>query len=254
MHCSDTLTFWLFVELIEECELRDIYQVGLPGLHKHSYIIEMLVKRHLPELSDHFEEHIVRPEMYASDWIFSLFSSVLPETQSKITSSFFTQFFKYKWEFFYKLVLSILEHIQDKLLEAEDMFSILQEIKIAMSNKNDPYNYAMVYQQSQLQGEQQNLVNQDSEMVDILGSVLHTNNDSTIVEEEKKESLVARISSIFTFTQKEEQQDIWQEFPWEKIMIETDIIKKWSAVDMKYVNQLHANFDTESGKFTNISE
>ena len=32
MHCSGTLTFWLFVELIEECELRDIYQVGLPGL------------------------------------------------------------------------------------------------------------------------------------------------------------------------------------------------------------------------------
>lgn len=25
MHCSDTLAFWLFVELIEEYELRDIY-------------------------------------------------------------------------------------------------------------------------------------------------------------------------------------------------------------------------------------
>jgi hypothetical protein len=79
MHCSDTLAFWLFVELIEECELRDIYQVGLPGLHKHAYIIQMLVAKHLPKLSEHFEEHSVRPEMYASDWIFSLFASVLPE-------------------------------------------------------------------------------------------------------------------------------------------------------------------------------
>ena len=59
MHCSDTLTFWLFVELIEEYELRDIYQVGLPGLQKHSYIIKMLVSKHLPVLGEHFEEHCV---------------------------------------------------------------------------------------------------------------------------------------------------------------------------------------------------
>lgn len=45
-------------------------------------------------------------------------------------------------------MLSILEHIQDVLLEADDMFSILQQIKIAMSNKNDPYNYALAYHQS----------------------------------------------------------------------------------------------------------
>jgi hypothetical protein len=85
----------------------------------------MLVKKHLPDLAEHFEEHQVQPEMYASDWIFSLFCSVLPENQSNITSSFFTQFFNYKWEFFYKLVLSLLEHIQPRLFEAEDMFSIL---------------------------------------------------------------------------------------------------------------------------------
>lgn len=90
MHCSGSLAFWLFVQLIEECELRDIFQVGLPGLQKHSYIIKMLVAKHLPRLSSHFEEHMVQPEMYASDWIFSLFCSVLPENQSKITASFFT--------------------------------------------------------------------------------------------------------------------------------------------------------------------
>ena len=111
MHCSDTLAFWLFVELIEECELRDIYQDGLPGLGKHSTIIAILVKKHLPVLHKHFYEHQVRPEMYASDWIFSLFASVLPESNSKVTASFFNQFFLHKWEFFYKLILSILEHI-----------------------------------------------------------------------------------------------------------------------------------------------
>ena len=82
--------------------------------------------KHLPKLHEHFEEHSVRPEMYASDWIFSVFCSVLPEEDSSITASFFEKFFKYKWEFFYKLVLTILNHIQDKLLAQDDMFSCLQ--------------------------------------------------------------------------------------------------------------------------------
>lgn len=62
MHCSAPVTFWLFVELIEECEIRDIYQVGLPGLKKHAYIIKMLVEEHLPILAEHFEENSVIPE------------------------------------------------------------------------------------------------------------------------------------------------------------------------------------------------
>lgn len=49
--------------------------------------------------------------MYASDWIFSLFASVLPESNSAVTSAFFDKFFRHRWEFFYKLILSILEHL-----------------------------------------------------------------------------------------------------------------------------------------------
>ena len=93
MHCNTSLTFWLFIELIEECELRDIFQKDLPGLNKHTYIIRLLVKKHLPEIHEHFEEHQVRPEMYASDWIFSVFTSVLPEDDSEITAAFFSLFF-----------------------------------------------------------------------------------------------------------------------------------------------------------------
>ena len=82
--------------------------------------------------------------MYASDWIFSIFTSVLPEDNHKVTAAFFSKFFKFKWEFFYKLILTILEHIKVQLLKLDDMFTILQQVKIAMSNKNDPYNYLNV--------------------------------------------------------------------------------------------------------------
>ena len=79
MHCSDGMSFWLFVELIEEYELREIYQDGLPGLTKHLTIIYILVKKHLPKLYKHFRDHHIRPELYASDWVLSMFSNALPE-------------------------------------------------------------------------------------------------------------------------------------------------------------------------------
>jgi hypothetical protein len=78
----------------------------------------MLVKKHLPDLFYHLEEHSAKSEMWASEWIFSLFTSILPEYDTQVTSNFFTYFFEYKWEFFYKLVLSILSHLKQKLLDA----------------------------------------------------------------------------------------------------------------------------------------
>lgn len=142
MHCSETMAFWLFVELIEECELRDIFQTGLPGLFKHTYIIRYLIMKHLPDLHEHFERYQVRPELYASDLIFSVFTMVLPETETHVTAAFFDLFFTYKWEFFYKLILTVLNHIREQILACDDMLSTFEQIKIAMSNKNDPYNYA----------------------------------------------------------------------------------------------------------------
>ena len=53
-HANEVMAFWLFVSLIEDCEMRDIYMAGLPGLFKHSNIINSLIVSNLPDLSDHF--------------------------------------------------------------------------------------------------------------------------------------------------------------------------------------------------------
>lgn len=142
MHCSAPLAFWLFVELIEGCEVRDIYQYDLPGLIKHSYIIRLLIMKHLPDLHRQLNFHEIKPEQYASSFIFSIFMNVLPEHKTDISKAFFTLFFQYKWEFFYKLVLTVMQHIQPRILTHDNQFDILLEVKIAMSNKNDALNYA----------------------------------------------------------------------------------------------------------------
>lgn len=36
IHCSETMAFWLFVALMEDCGVRDVFVPRLPGLYKHS--------------------------------------------------------------------------------------------------------------------------------------------------------------------------------------------------------------------------
>lgn len=141
IHCSATLAFWLFTEIIDECEVRDIYLNGLPGLIKHSYIIRLLTMKHLPEVHDHFNNYGVLPMLFAGEFIFSVFMKVIPEDKPVVSAAFFTLFLRYKWEFFYKMVLTVLNHSKESLLKRDELTGILEEVKIAMSNKNDTLNY-----------------------------------------------------------------------------------------------------------------
>ena len=102
-----------------------------------------------------------------------------------------------------------------------------------------------------MQGGQKNLTAQDSEIDGYESATPGRENEKEETKDDESSSILSRISGIFSFS-KSEDDNKWQEFPWEKIIIKTDVIKKWSKVDTKYINQLHANFDTESGKFTNM--
>ena len=66
-HCSEEIAFWLFVALVEDHEMRDIFLpgkifillfwIGLPGLYKHTQIIDMLILEHLHGIYQHFVIH-----------------------------------------------------------------------------------------------------------------------------------------------------------------------------------------------------
>jgi hypothetical protein len=162
MHCNSTISFWLFVELMYE--LRDNFMDGLPGLMKHSYIMRLLIMKHIPDVHRAFNMHDVKPVAYAGGFIFSIFMNVLPEDKTKISDAYFTLFFKYKWEFFYKLVLTVINHIKDRILMHDNQFDMLLEVKIAMSNKNDALNYANMFEQERI------FEIQDSDLESLVGS------------------------------------------------------------------------------------
>jgi hypothetical protein len=47
-HCSEEIAFWIFATLIEDFEMRDVFEQHLPGLYKHSYVIQNLLKAKQP--------------------------------------------------------------------------------------------------------------------------------------------------------------------------------------------------------------
>jgi len=77
-HCSEEVAFWLFVSLIEDYEMRDIYEPRLPGLFKHSQLLQLLQMEYMNDLFHHLCLHGLQVEMYASDWLFALFSNIMP--------------------------------------------------------------------------------------------------------------------------------------------------------------------------------
>lgn len=71
--------------------------------------------------------------MYASDWIFALYSNVIPTEKM---DKFFDEFFKNGWLFFYKFTMTLLRVLAPKILEADDLSDILDIIKLPMEKKN----------------------------------------------------------------------------------------------------------------------
>ena len=53
-HCSEDIAFWLFTSLIDDHEMRSVYETDFPGLHQHIKIIDELVKDNINEIYQHF--------------------------------------------------------------------------------------------------------------------------------------------------------------------------------------------------------
>lgn len=134
-HANEEIAFWIFVSLIEEFELRDIYEPLLPGLYKHCFVIEKLIESNLPELYKHFNDHNIMAEMYATDWILCLFSNIIP---LPLIGDFYDLFITQGWVFFYRFSLSMLGAFREKLLEEDDFSGILSHIKFKTPDKHNP--------------------------------------------------------------------------------------------------------------------
>lgn len=71
--------------------------------------------------------------MYASDWIFALFSNIIPISEYH---HFLDNFFVSGWTFFYKFSLTFLKCHSPELLKMNDLSEILNMIKLKSVKKD----------------------------------------------------------------------------------------------------------------------
>ncbi|CAG9332301.1 unnamed protein product [Blepharisma stoltei] len=125
-HASEADTFWLLVNLMQNYKLYENYIENFPGLEKHCHIIDFLISNYQPKLYQHFLQYGLITQMYATDWCFTIFTCLLP-----INYSYFVlgKFFKSGWIYFYKLVLEILDRLEEQILGCDNIAKILASLK-----------------------------------------------------------------------------------------------------------------------------
>jgi len=89
-------------------------------------MIEVLIQANLPILHQKVTENNIRANVYASEWIFGLFASVIPCDHM---GDFFDKFFQDKWIFFYQLILTLLKRHQSEINNEEDFYHFLRQLK-----------------------------------------------------------------------------------------------------------------------------
>ena len=70
--------FCLFVRLMNQYHLRDMFIQEMPGLHLHLYQFERLLEDFEPAVFCHLHRRGVQPQLYATQWFLTLFAYRFP--------------------------------------------------------------------------------------------------------------------------------------------------------------------------------
>ena len=122
-HCEEYIAFWLFVALIEEYDLRPIFMKDFPGLKLHVKRVEFILQKEYDYIWKIFIKFGVKVEIFMVEWVFSLFSSLIP---LDLQMEFYKGFFSQGWIFFYKMCLSSILSLNGKFSEVDEIYMALK--------------------------------------------------------------------------------------------------------------------------------
>ena len=118
-HCDEHIAFWLFVSLIEDYDLRRLFMENFPGLKLHVHRVETILKNEYNDYWTKFQAIGVKVEIFMVEWLFSLFSSLIP---LDLQIDFYKGFFSKGWIFFYKMAISAILNLNGKFSEADEIY------------------------------------------------------------------------------------------------------------------------------------
>ncbi|XP_065715337.1 EVI5-like protein isoform X1 [Patagioenas fasciata] len=127
MQMPEEEAFCVFVRLMQEYRLRELFKPSMAELGLCIYQFEYLLQEQLPELNVHFRSQSFLTSMYASSWFLTLFLTTFP---LPVATRVFDIFMYEGLEIVFRVGLALLQFNQAELvqLDMEGMSQFFQKV------------------------------------------------------------------------------------------------------------------------------
>ncbi|XP_029889470.1 ecotropic viral integration site 5 protein homolog isoform X2 [Harpia harpyja] len=133
MQMPEEEAFCVFVKLMQDYRLRELFKPSMAELGLCMYQFECMIQEHLPELYVHFQSQSFHTSMYASSWFLTIFLTTFP---LPIATRIFDIFMSEGLEIVFRVGLAVLQMNQAELLQL-DMEGMLQHFQKVIPHQFD---------------------------------------------------------------------------------------------------------------------
>ncbi|NXI94536.1 EVI5 protein, partial [Psophia crepitans] len=133
MQMPEEEAFCVFVKLMQDYRLRELFKPSMAELGLCMYQFECMIQEHLSELYVHFQSQSFHTSMYASSWFLTIFLTTFP---LPIATRIFDIFMSEGLEIVFRVGLAVLQMNQAELLQL-DMEGMLQHFQKVIPHQFD---------------------------------------------------------------------------------------------------------------------
>ncbi|XP_069007046.1 ecotropic viral integration site 5 protein homolog isoform X1 [Embiotoca jacksoni] len=133
MQMPEEEAFCVFVKLMQDYRLRELFKPSMAELGLCMYQFESMIQEHLPELHMHFQAQSFHTSMYASSWFLTIFLTSYP---LPVATRIFDIFMCEGLEIVFRVGLAILQMNQTELIQL-DMEGMLQHFQKVIPHQFD---------------------------------------------------------------------------------------------------------------------
>ncbi|XP_039666609.1 ecotropic viral integration site 5 protein homolog isoform X3 [Perca fluviatilis] len=133
MQMPEEEAFCVFVKLMQDYRLRELFKPSMAELGLCMYQFESMIQEQLPELHMHFQAQSFHTSMYASSWFLTIFLTSFP---LPVATRMFDIFMCEGLEVVFRVGLAILQMNQTELIQL-DMEGMLQHFQRVIPHQLD---------------------------------------------------------------------------------------------------------------------
>ncbi|XP_065411620.1 ecotropic viral integration site 5 protein homolog isoform X5 [Chrysemys picta bellii] len=133
MQMPEEEAFCVFVKLMQDYRLRELFKPSMAELGLCMYQFEYMIQEQLPELYVHFQSQSFHTSMYASSWFLTIFLTTFP---LPIATRIFDIFMSEGLEIVFRVGIAVLQMNQAELMQL-DMEGMLQHFQKVISHQFD---------------------------------------------------------------------------------------------------------------------